>query len=136
MNDLFHHSTIEQIRNLVADLEALKNIVVPQANLLLQMALSTEIDTANMYLSQAETVEDAGNHHSERRSLSREQAIIALERGYSITHALFTVDEFIKLDSDPDFYRDEKSLLFTKTEFWMHRIEHWFDNGWRIIVTN
>lgn len=130
MNDLFHHASVDELRTLVSNLEALKNIAVPQDNLLLQMALTTELDATNSYLNKVLEIENRANTDQNYPYFSKDAAIIAIERGYKVYHRTFTPLEFLKLSAEPDCYEDENGVLVAKVNFWMTKTATIFNTGW------
>ena len=64
-------------------------------------------------------------------SMTKQDALKALEDGLKITHRYFSNDEYIKKE-DNDFYKDEQNCYLPINEFWNMRQGKNWDDGYSI----
>lgn len=64
--------------------------------------------------------------------MNKIEAIQALNEGKTLTHQLFSEDEFVKLTNNPEFYEFEDGTFQSIEEFWnIRKDETWFID-WKI----
>ena len=63
-------------------------------------------------------------------SLKRSEAISALEEGKRLKHNSFTTEEWVQQHSSGKGYVFEDGCRCTTYEFWSHRRDEGFDEGW------
>jgi hypothetical protein len=68
--------------------------------------------------------------------MTKQQAKIALELGYKVTHSTFLPDEYIVLDLETSLYKDECSCAMSTKSFWSYRTESIFDHDWFVVAEN
>jgi hypothetical protein len=64
--------------------------------------------------------------------MNKIEAIQALSEGKTLTHHLFSEEEFVKLSNNKEYYEFEDGVIQSVEEFWETRKDDtWFHN-WKI----
>ena len=64
-------------------------------------------------------------------NMNKEKAIDALHDGKIVKHSGFAPEEWVKQDGH--LYVFEDGCQCTHREFWQHRTQDWWDEGWSVI---
>ena len=67
------------------------------------------------------------------KSMTKEEALQAMKEGKKVTHKYFSNDEFMELTIGGN-YKFEDGNIATPQNFWAHRSESFWNNGWRIFA--
>jgi hypothetical protein len=67
--------------------------------------------------------------------MTKQEAIEALDRGEKITHKYFSPDEWVKKYDNNGNLILEDGVICSEWEFWYHRTQDFFNNGWEIYKT-
>jgi hypothetical protein len=66
--------------------------------------------------------------------VTKDEAVSAMVRGEKVTHVNFSPEEYVSITHD-HMYLFEDGVRCTPLEFWTHRMEESWSNGWSIYKT-
>jgi hypothetical protein len=73
------------------------------------------------------------------KTMTRDEAKLALRQGKKLTHTYFSKDEWVmggEVTPSDEFYVLEDGVHCTAREFWNYRKNYMFDHGWEIFKEN